>query len=350
LEADKLQELLDQADKALYLAKNTGRNRVFRWDEVPDNTSVGNKKESGSQQAKDPSMEVIISMHAVNALTAALTHHDLTTAEHSRQVAEWSVAAAQGLMSPSERFVLEVAGQVHDIGKLGVPTAVLLKPGQLTPEEWEVIDTHSRMGVDIIASAFPCPPLIDILRNHHAWYGGNPREPQALTGKDIPLGARILKIADAFSVMVNGSSYRKARTYAEAMEELRSGAGTQFDPELVEQFIKVILEGSEGRSTPRKSASAAKLGIGLEAERLATAFEAQDRHTMASVASRLTALAAQHNLQSLMELLLQLERLLAEENDVTALAPLMAEVMSLCNTKNGPTAAMARSEEKPLAT
>ncbi len=99
---------------------------------------------------------------------------------------------------------------------------------------------HDRIGAEIIASAFDCRPLSAIISNHHAFYGGAARDPHLPAGENIPIGARLLCIADSYDAMVSDRVYRSGRSHAEAVEELRRCAGTQFDPKLVEHFVNKI--------------------------------------------------------------------------------------------------------------
>ena len=239
LGAQDLRELLNQADMALYAAKRAGRNRVIRWDEMSEE-SKAEKSRGATTGAETTKRDMTIPLHAVHALLSALSHRDVSTAEHSRRVADFCVAAGDGIMGASDCFVLEVAALLHDIGKLGVPDSILLKPGPLTEQEWKVMHAHGRMAVDIIASAFASPELTEIIRTHHAWYGGSGPEGELPTGEHIPLAARILSLADAFDAMTTDRPYRRAMTHSEAFAELRRCAGTQFDPALVERFVEVI--------------------------------------------------------------------------------------------------------------
>lgn len=328
------QEMLNRADKCLYVAKRNGRNQVVRWDRVSaeDLEGATTTPEQEDDIAASGSSATGIPVHAVEALMSALAHRDITTAEHSNQVAEFAVACAQGIMSPSDCFVLETAGRLHDIGKLGVPDAILLKPGKLTDEEWEVMRGHDRMGVEIIASAFDSDSLARIVRSHHAWYGGNPNEPGLPTGEDIPVPARILSIADAFSAMVSDRPYRRAMPYEEAYQELRRCAGTQFDPDLVERFIECM----EGRDHSRRKKAEGVTGgvlleIGREIDQIADALDAQDLAEVSSTAGRLAAVATKQNLPRIAQRAAELNRA-AQSSDVELLrvVQLTTDLLNLC--------------------
>jgi diguanylate cyclase (GGDEF)-like protein/PAS domain S-box-containing protein len=143
-------ELLSQADRALYKAKNSGRNRVVDYNKMMKNRPEEDAGENGTGGSEQHSASEHIPHHVVNALMLALEHRDVPTAEHSRKVGDLCVAAAQGRMSTSECAVLEIAGMLHDIGKLGVPNAILLKPGPLTEDEMQIMQDHERRSVDMI--------------------------------------------------------------------------------------------------------------------------------------------------------------------------------------------------------
>jgi putative nucleotidyltransferase with HDIG domain len=212
---------------------------------------------------------------AVTALTSALRYRDASTADHSQRVADLCVATAKDLMSVGDCFVLEVAALLHDIGKLGVPDAILLKPGPLSDEEWKTMRAHDRMGAEIVAAAFGSDELTGIVQAHHAWFGGSPRDPGLPTGHHIPLRARILSIADAYDAMTSDRVYRKGRGREEAFAELRRCAGVQFDPDLVERFIRVVTAADSGRSGKATEAELALARVQQQIERLGHALDAR---------------------------------------------------------------------------
>ena len=323
-------KLLNQADIALYEAKRQGRNRSITW-----NNHLQHKGKSAAEvrspESKDDQRSALrIPFHAVTALVSALGYRHADTAEHSRRVADLCVATANGLMSQSECYVLEVAGLLHDIGKLGVPDAVLLKPGPLDANEWKIIRTHEVMGEAIITSAFSCDQLTEIIASHHCWYGGAPGRSNLPTGEDIALGARILGIADAYDAIVSDRVYRKGKTREEAFAELQRCAGVQFDPNLVERFISAVIARDENRLPPSIQVSKqTALKVGVQIEKLAFALDSGDHSSLALMASYLNATANMHNIPPIAAAAARLQ-LSAAANDRVEITRTTIELLDLC--------------------
>jgi diguanylate cyclase (GGDEF)-like protein len=182
-----------------------------------------------------------------DALLRALEARDPALGEHLDGVGAWSEALARELgLQEGDVVSVRQAAELHDIGKVAIPDAILLKPGPLTAEERAFIQRHTVIGERIVGAAPELVPVGKLVRASHEWMDGT-GYPDGLAGEDIPLGARIVSVCDAYDAMVSHRPYRpEVRTPAEAAEELRRCAGTQFDPRVVDAFLKVL---SRGRAT-----------------------------------------------------------------------------------------------------
>jgi HD-GYP domain-containing protein (c-di-GMP phosphodiesterase class II) len=138
-----------------------------------------------------------------------------------------------------EQRSIEYAALLHDAGRLGIPEAILRKPAKLDPAEFDLVKEHTVKGAHLLQPLEILEPAIPIILHHHERYDGT-GYPKGLKGDEIPMGARILAVANAFEAMVTGRPYRKAMSVEEAAKEIASHAGTQFDPHVVEAFLKVI--------------------------------------------------------------------------------------------------------------
>jgi response regulator RpfG family c-di-GMP phosphodiesterase len=175
----------------------------------------------------------------LEALGAALDLRDNETAGHSQRVTRYSLAMA-GRMGCSAAQLTYIArgAYMHDIGKIGIPDSILLKPGKLTPEERAVMETHARIGYDLLCRIAFLVSAAEIVLTHQERYDGT-GYPQGLTGAEIPLGARIFAAADTLDAMTSDRPYRKALPYSKAREEIKRESGRQFDPEVVGVFLSI---------------------------------------------------------------------------------------------------------------
>lgn len=178
-------------------------------------------------------------MGTLEALTRALEIRDHDTEGHSRRVVQYTLAIAQQLGLPEQQLVPLMRGALlHDIGKIGIPDGILRKPGSLTPEEWEIMRSHPRIG---FAMLYPIDFLRDatpIILYHHERYDGT-GYPDGLARASIPIGARIFAVADAYDALTSDRPYRRGKDHAAAVQEIVSCAGTQFDPAVVEALLAI---------------------------------------------------------------------------------------------------------------
>jgi len=183
---------------------------------------------------------VMALMHELAAsLGKAIDAKDPHTLAHSEEVAEVARVLAVGLgLGEGLAHAIHVAGHLHDIGKIGVPDAVLGKPGRLTPNEWERMKAHPSMGAEILAplSCLAEMGVVGMVGAHHERFDGQ-GYPRGLRGRDIPLGARVISVADSLSAMLQARPYRPAMTFDAASREIGRCAGAQFDPAVVEAFL-----------------------------------------------------------------------------------------------------------------
>ena len=175
----------------------------------------------------------------IGALAEAVDKRDPFTSKHSRRVMEIASDIGGVLRcNDAEMEALEWGGLLHDVGKIGVPDHVLLKADRLTKDERTIMNSHPVLGAQIISVVTKLAPELPIIRHHHEWYNGS-GYPDRLIGEEIPRLARILHVADAFEAMTAQRPYRMTPLTAEqALAELRKFAGIQFDPEVVDAFVR----------------------------------------------------------------------------------------------------------------
>lgn len=186
------------------------------------------------RQVKQQNIEMIA------ALAASIDARDPYTAGHSMQVMRYAVRLGEVIGLDAARIeALRYGGLLHDIGKIGVPDAILLKPASLSTEEMEIMRAHAVIGVEIVRGVKSLRPVLPVIRHHHERIDGT-GYPDGLSGDQIPLEARIMAIADAYDTMTSDRAYRRAMTQDEAIAKLRKWRGTQWDAELVDRFVELL--------------------------------------------------------------------------------------------------------------
>ena len=184
--------------------------------------------------------QVQMGNETILAIARTVDAKDVRTSKHSQRVSDYSaLIAGEYGFSPEEKENIRKAALLHDIGKIGIPDSVLNKPGRLTDEEYAIMKTHVTRGAEILKDFTMIEHVAEGARYHHERYDGK-GYPDHLAGEDIPLYGRIISIADAFDAMTANRVYRKRQDFDYVMGELHKGRGTQFDPELLDIFLKLI--------------------------------------------------------------------------------------------------------------
>lgn len=189
-----------------------------------------------------------LSMHVVQTLAEAIDAKDEYTNGHSTRVADYSreIARRYGYTSRQQEEIY-MMGLLHDVGKIGIPDSVINKPGKLTPDEYEVIKTHSRVGARILRKIEEMPKLVEGARWHHERYDGK-GYPDGLVGDSIPEEARIIAVADAYDAMSSRRSYRDILLQDKVRSEIENGKGGQFDPAFADIMLAMIDEDPDYRN------------------------------------------------------------------------------------------------------
>lgn len=240
-------DLFRLADVALYWAKSQGRNRVFRYSSETIELLPADEQERRLERAR--------AFASVQALARAVDAKDPMTQRHSERVAELArrLAVAVG-WTREEAARLHQAGLVHDVGKIAIADAILLKPGALSDDECRRVQEHVTIGATMLSDAL-APDQVSWVRSHHENHDGS-GYPDGLAGGDIPQGARLLGLADAWDAMTAARAYAPPRTVDEALAECRRLAGAQFDPEAVAALEGILDSGGTRDRVDRRAGMA----------------------------------------------------------------------------------------------
>jgi len=249
-EMDTPDALLCAADEALFAAKHSGRNCTRSWgqegDEAADETSV-NREAVDRLRARvialsRESREMFV--RGVRGLVHAQEARDPYAKFHSENVAHFGACIAQAMgLNAQYVAVVRRAGLLHDLGKIGVPDGILWKPARLTDHERSLMQQHVLVGVRILDHLRFLEREVPLVRHHHERYDGR-GYPDGVSGEAIPLGGRILAVADAFDAITADRPYRQAQPVHEALQTIVGDAGRQFDPKVVDALLRWVLSAS----------------------------------------------------------------------------------------------------------
>ncbi|MBN1341159.1 MAG: diguanylate cyclase [Phycisphaerae bacterium] len=248
---DTASALVGLTDQALYAAKRTGRNRIVSCAQLPGLVETGahdpveveqlrRQVASLSVQAKEAYVQ------SIWALVQALEARDKYTARHSQNVTFFAEQIARRMgLSPALTRSVRLAAMLHDIGKIGVPDSVLMKPGPLTEEERSILRSVPQLSANIVDHMRILQAELPMIRHQHENFDGS-GYPMGLAGNQIPIGARILMVAETFDALTADRVFRPSRSVGEALKEIRTHSGTQFDPKVVEALASCLEEQEAG--------------------------------------------------------------------------------------------------------
>ncbi len=250
-----LTALLHDADVALYTAKSLGRDQIHTYQAIDEDAGVARAPIDATARSQATQLGRVALDAANQRLLAALSQRPGWAGGPSELIARIASDMARAVGLPDgdvER--IRAASLLHDLGKLAIPDEILSKPGELTATEWRTVTEHPKIGQVVLEQAGAIRDAAEIVLHHHEWFDGR-GYPHGLKQAEIPFGSRIVAVADAYEAMIAGRPYKSSMTHGQAIDELRRGAGIQFDPELVDLFLMLY---GRGVPTPRRATVSAR--------------------------------------------------------------------------------------------
>jgi HD-GYP domain-containing protein (c-di-GMP phosphodiesterase class II) len=253
--AGKSMDLISLVEQIMNKAKESGGNRAYSSIDLKKRSrlvkfikgksaSINLLKDKFDKLTKKTNHD---SMESIFAFAKTLELKDHYTGEHVEKTVHFASEIAKGLGLPNDELeAIQQAAMLHDLGKIGVSDSILLKKGKLNKSEFEEIKKHPQIGADIIRPIRFLHGIIPFIFYHHERWDGK-GYPSGIKGDDIPVGARIIAIADVYQALCSDRPYHKAFSREEAIEIIKSGAGTQFDPRIVNVFLKVMKKEKRAR-------------------------------------------------------------------------------------------------------
>jgi len=233
---------------------------AWSLDRLDDDRSRAHARSADERRAREVLQDAQVVM--LQRLALAAEYRDDDTGQHTRRVGELAAAIARALGLPGDRVeLIRQAAPLHDVGKIGVPDGVLLKPGRLTAEEREVVNTHATIGADMLRS--PGYDLLELaadvaVSHHERWDGAG--YPLGLAGEAIPIAGRIVGVADVFDALTHERPYKAAWPVEDAVAEIASQRGRQFDPRVVDAFLAVVHDEAAAHHPPAPWAATLQTG------------------------------------------------------------------------------------------
>ncbi len=226
----------ENADKGYVLSITFGYSFAYEKADLNEVFKIAQEDLSKRKLLKHQSAK----SQTLNVLLTALAEKDDITKGHTDRVAQLCQRVAEELMLSKDKITnLLLLAEVHDLGKIGIPDKILFKPGKLNDEEWEIMKKHTEIGYRIAKSSPDLSSVAELILKHHERWDGK-GYPLRLKGEEIPIECRILSVVDSFDAMTNQRPYNVPKTIDEAVEEIKRCSGSQFDPKVVEAFVKVI--------------------------------------------------------------------------------------------------------------